>query len=197
MNAKRPYYPLLIAVFLCAAAHAANYPLKISSTNPRILVEQDNVPFLVAGDSPHALFSNLSSPDAAAYLADRAARGINSMWVNLLCIRPVEGRPDASLLDGTKPFTQTLPGTKFYDLTTPNEPYFAHVDEVVRMAATNGIVVMIDPLETGGALAPDRFGQWFGPVPGLWTVSGEPLQGLSQHHLAERKRLPEVERCDQ
>lgn len=88
----------LIALFLCAAAHAANYPLKISSTNPRILVELDNVPFLVTGDSPHALFSNLSSPDAAAYLADRAARGIKSMWVKLLCIRPVEGRPDASLL---------------------------------------------------------------------------------------------------
>jgi hypothetical protein len=154
MNAKPPYYAFLIAVFLCAAAHAANYPLKISSANPRILVGQDNVPFLVAGDSPHALFSNLSSPDAAAYLADRAARGINSMWVNLLCIRPVEGRPDASLLDGTKPFTQTLPGSKFYDLTAPNEAYFAHVDEVVRMAGTNGIVLMIDPLETAGPLLP-------------------------------------------
>jgi len=95
-------------------AQAAHYPLKSSATNPRILVDHDNVPFLVAGDSPHALFSNLSSRDAAAYLADRPARGINCMWVNLLCIRPAEGRADASLLYGTKPFTQTLPSSKFY-----------------------------------------------------------------------------------
>jgi hypothetical protein len=100
------------------------------------------------------LFSNLSTPDAAVYLADRGARGINCLWVNLICIRPVEGRKDGSLLDGTKPFTQTLSGTNLYDLTTPNEPYFAHVDEVMRIAATNGIIVMMDPLETAGPLLP-------------------------------------------
>ena len=110
--------------FLCGAAHGANYPLKISSTNPRILVDQNNVPFLVAGDSPHALIVNLSTADAAAYLADRAARGINSLWVNLLCVRPVEGRADASLLNGTRPFTNTIAGTSSYDLTTPNETLF-------------------------------------------------------------------------
>ena len=128
------------------------YPLKISSTNPRILVDQNNVPFMIAGDSPHALFSNISSADAAAFLADRAARGMNSMWVNLICIRPMEGRPDASLLDGTMPFTRHIPGTDYYDLTAPNEAYFAHVDEVVRMAESNNIVLMIDPLETAGLL---------------------------------------------
>jgi len=144
----------IVGLFLCGALCAASYryPLKISSMNPRILADQDNVPFLMVGDSPHSLFSNLSQGDAAAYLADRAARGVNSLWVNLLCIRPVEGRPDASLLDGTKPFTATIPGTRYYDLTTPNEAYFAHVDQVIQTAAKDGIVVMIDPLETAGWL---------------------------------------------
>lgn len=162
-NARRPanisgrytacsLWILAVGVVLCVRAFGATYPLKTSTTNPRILVDQDNVPFLVAGDSPHALFSNISLADAAVFLADRAARGINSLWVNLLCIRPVEGRPDASLLDGTKPFTGTIHGTKYYDLTTPNEPYFAHVDQVVQIAATNGVVLMIDPLETAGPL---------------------------------------------
>ncbi len=154
MNPLRQCRLIVIGLLLCGAAYGASYPLKISSTNPRILVDQRNVPVLIVGDSPHSLFSNLSSADAAAYLADRAARGINSLWVNLLCVRPVEGRPDGSLLDGTRPFVQALSGTKFYDLTTPNEAYFAHVDEVLRMAATNGIVVMVDPLETAGPLLP-------------------------------------------
>ena len=145
---------IVVGLLLCWALHAASYryPLKISSANPRILVDQNNVPFLMVGDSPHSLFSNLSPADAAAYLADRAARGVNSLWVNLLCIRPVEGRPDGSLLDGTKPFTATIPGTRYYDLTTPNEAYFTHVDRVIQTAAKDAILVMIDPLETAGWL---------------------------------------------
>jgi hypothetical protein len=154
MNTARQLSIFVLSLLVCGTAWGTNYPLKISATNPRILVDQNDVPFLMVGDSPHGLFSNLSSADAAVYLTNRAAHGMNSLWVNLLCIRPVEGRPDASLLDGTRPFTKTIPGTHFYDLTAPNEAYFAHVDEVIRMAATNGIAVMIDPLETAGPLLP-------------------------------------------
>ncbi|MGD0743572.1 MAG: DUF4038 domain-containing protein [Verrucomicrobiota bacterium] len=152
MNTSHQLRLLVIGLFLCGTVYGASYPLKVSSTNPRILVDQNNAPFLIMGDSPHALIVNLTTPDAAAYLADRAARGMNSMWVHLLIIRPIEGRPDCSLLDGTKPFTNTISGTDFYDLTTPNEAYFAHADEVIRIAATNGIVVMLNPLETAGFL---------------------------------------------
>src|SRR5271166_5327534 len=118
MNAAHQLHILVTGLFCCGAVYGASLPVKVSCTNPRILVDQNNAPFLVAGDSPHALFVNLTTAQAAAYLADRAGRGINSLWVNLLCIRPIEGRPDGSLLDGTKPFTSTIPGTKFYDLTT-------------------------------------------------------------------------------
>jgi len=152
MKIARQLFFLTAGLFLCGTVYGASYPVKISPTNPHMLVDQKNVPFMIFGDSPHSLFSNLSSADAAAFLADRASRGMNSMWVNLLCMRPVEGRPDASLLDGTKPFTQMIPGTTNYDLTTPNEAYFAHVDECMRMAATNGIIIMLDPLETAGFL---------------------------------------------
>src|ERR1039458_10195569 len=108
---------------------------------------QNNAPLLMVGDSPHSLIVNLSASDAAAYLADRAAHGINSLWVELLCVGYTGGRADASLLNGTKPFTNTISGTSSYDLTTPNETYFAHVDQVIRMAATNGIEVMLDPID--------------------------------------------------
>ncbi|MGD0745741.1 MAG: DUF4038 domain-containing protein [Verrucomicrobiota bacterium] len=152
MNIPRQLSTFVIGLFFCGAVYGASYPLKVSSANPRILVDQNNVPFLVVGDSPHSLWVNLTSAESAAYLANRAAHGVNSLWVNLVIIRPVEGRPDCSLVDGTKPFTNTISGTRSYDLTTPNEAYFAHVDEVMRMAETNGILVMIDPLETAGFL---------------------------------------------
>ena len=154
MNSARQLCIVVIGLLFCWAVQGASYryPLKISATNPRILVDQNDVPFMIAGDSPHGLFSNISTADAAAFLADRAARGMNSLWVNVICIRPIEGRTDASLLDGTLPFTRHIPGTDYCDLTAPNEAYFAHVDEVVRMAESNNMVLMIDPLETAGWL---------------------------------------------
>jgi len=44
---------------------------------------------------------------------------------------------------------QTLSNGEF-DLSAPNEAYFAHVDTIIRMAATNGIQIMLNPLDTGG-----------------------------------------------
>jgi len=139
-------------LLFCAAAAGANFPVKVSPTNPRILVDQDNAPFMVVGDSPHSLIVNLSASDAAAYLANRAARGFNSLWVEVLCVPYTGGRSNASLLDGTRPFTRDIAGTHSYDFTTPNDAYFAHVDQVMRMAATNGLVVMLDPIDPGGLL---------------------------------------------
>jgi hypothetical protein len=152
MNTARHLRIFVIGLFFCGAVYGASYPLKISGTNPHILVDQNNVPFLMVGDSPQALIVNLTVSESAAYLADRAAHGFNTLWVNLLCVKYTGGRADGSLLDGTKPFTHTLSGTSYYDLTTPNEAYFAYADQIIRMAATNGMVVMLDPIETGGLL---------------------------------------------
>ncbi len=158
MNTVRQLCVLVLGLFFCGAVYGATfpakarYPLKISSTNPHMLVDQDNAPFLMVGDSPHSLLANLTASEAKFYMADRAARGFNTVWIDLLSVGYTGGRPDSSLLNGTKPFTNTIPGTSSYDLTTPNEAYFAYVDEVIRMAAANGIVVMLDPLDTGGML---------------------------------------------
>lgn len=106
----------------------------------------------MVGDSPHSLLVNLSTADAADYLADRAAHGFNSLWVEMLCVKYTGGRPDGSRLDGTKPFNKKIPGTNYYDLTTPNEAYFAHADRIIRMAAKDGIMVMLGPLDPGGLI---------------------------------------------
>jgi Protein of unknown function (DUF4038)/Putative collagen-binding domain of a collagenase len=121
------------------------YPLEVSR-NRRYLVDQRNVPFLMAGDSPQAMIGNLSVKDAAMYIANRKAAGFNSLWINLLCAKYTGCREDGTTFDGIKPFR--TPG----DLSTPNPAYFARADAIIRLAAQAGIVVVLDPIETGGWL---------------------------------------------
>ena len=121
------------------------YPLKPSS-NHRYLVDQHNVPFMIVGDSPQAMIGDLSVSDAGAFIANRKAAGFNSLWVNLLCAKYTGCRDDGSTADGIKPFT--VPG----DLSTPNPAYFSRADTIIRLAARAGIVVFLDPIETGSWL---------------------------------------------
>ena len=121
------------------------FPLKVSRSR-RYLVDQHGKPFLIAGDSPQSLIGNLNLKQAASYLANRKKAGFNAIWVNLLCTTYTGCRSDAKTGHGIAPFR--TPG----DLSTPNPAYFARVDAVVRMAARDGIVVFLDPIETGGWL---------------------------------------------
>src|SRR5262245_66562681 len=122
------------------------YPLKVSA-NGRYLVDQNNTPFLITGDSPQALMVNLSEAEADSFFADRQAAGFNLVWINLLCASYTGGRPDGSTYDGIVPFT--TPG----DLSTPNEAYFARVDHMLALAAQHGLTVFLDPAETGSWLS--------------------------------------------
>jgi Protein of unknown function (DUF4038)/Putative collagen-binding domain of a collagenase len=121
------------------------YPLKLSA-NRRYLVDQRGRPFLIVGDSPQALIGNLDLSDAASYIADRSSAGFNSLLIDLLCAKYTGCRDDGTTYDGIKPFT--TPG----DLATPNPAYFKRAAAVVQLAAKAGIVVFLDPIETGGWL---------------------------------------------
>ena len=143
---------IALGFYLCGTVFAVTYPLKISSSNPRILVDQNNIPFLMVGDSPQSLIVNLSATNAALYVADRATNGFNTLLMDAICTTYTFGPANARLLDGTLPFTNTMVGG-YYDLTTPNPAYFSYVDQIVNLCASNGIQVMLDPIETGGWLS--------------------------------------------
>jgi hypothetical protein len=128
-----------------AATHEVVYPLKVGPTR-RYLVDQRGRPFLIAGDSPQSMMVDLSLRQADHFLGNRRRAGFNTVWVNLLCVEYTGGRADGSTYDGLRPFT--TPG----DLSTPNEAYFARADAMLRLAAKHGIVVFLDPIETGGWL---------------------------------------------
>jgi hypothetical protein len=126
-------------------ARTVVYPLKVSP-NRRHLVDQRNVPFMIVGDSPQSMIGNLSLEDAAHYLVNRKAAGFNALWVDVLCVRYTGCREDGTTFDGIEPFT--IPG----DLSTPNPAYFERVDSMIRLAAREGFVLFLDPIETGGWL---------------------------------------------
>ena len=151
----RAIFPLLISLALVAPAAATPaYPLH-PSANGRYLVDSNNVPFLVIGDAPHSILANLNNSDAVTYLTDRGQRGFNALWIELLCDSYTfgygnEGQANYGRdVNGNNPFTSTLPGG-YYDLTTPNEAYWAHVDFIVQTAAANGLQCMFTPLDQGG-----------------------------------------------
>jgi hypothetical protein len=159
MNAK-----LTWAIFFAAglvanpfmSAGGPAYPLK-QSANRRYLIDQNNVPVLMLGDAPQSLFANLTTNETAQYLADRSAFGFNTLWVNLLCATYTAGAPNAANTEGVVPFTAAFaptPGadTTNYDLTKPNEPYFARVDRILNLAGQQGIQILLDPCETGSFL---------------------------------------------
>jgi hypothetical protein len=159
------------------------YPLKASGNN-RYLVDQNNTPFLMVGDSPQQLITNLSQQEAAAFMANRRSYGINTLWINLLCIFTMGScNMEAKTFDGIVPFV--VPG----DIATPNPAYFQRVDDMLRIAADHGMVVLLDPIETISWLAVLRkngkskafeYGQYLGnrykDFPNIIWMHGNDLQ---------------------
>jgi len=128
------------------------FPVKIGPTG-RYLVDQNGVPFLIAGESPQAMIGNLSEAEAEMFLANRKAHGFNTVLIDLLCATYTGCRDDGSTFDGILPFTQQLSSTSVPDLTTPNEAYFARADRILALAAQYGFLVLLDPAETGSWLS--------------------------------------------
>lgn len=137
-----------------ARAAEAVYPVKVSANN-RYLVDQNNAPFLITGDCPQSLTVNLTTAQADSYFSNRQAHGFNTMWINLVCDTYTAGRDDGSTRDGMLPFTGYLPGATdlaHYDLSKPNEAFFARCDQMISLAAKYNLLVFLDPIETGGWL---------------------------------------------
>lgn len=114
------------------------YPLK-ASANRRYLVDQQDHPFLVHGDTAWSIITALSKEEAVEYLENRQAKGFNAIIVNL-----VEHKFNGpQTREGDAPFTNP------WDFATPNERYWAHADWVLHRAASLGMLVFLAPLYLG------------------------------------------------
>jgi hypothetical protein len=157
------------------------------STNRRYLVDQNNVPFHMVGYDAQPLICNLTHADADLFFANRTGFGFNSFWIDLLCYRG--GGTNGGTFDGS---ATILPFTTPGDISTPNEAYFARVDDRIRLAEQYGLNVVLNPAETVGTLqllinngvTKDRaYGQYLGnryrSFNNIIWMSGNDLQNWS------------------
>ncbi len=103
-------------------------------------VDQNGKPCFACGDAPQYLIQQLSKPDIEAYLLDRAARGINVLWM-VAADRIYQSNPPNNVA-GDAPFSGA-------DFTNFNEPYWAYVDHVMRRCLAYGVTVLLMPLFVG------------------------------------------------
>src|SRR5215813_6238625 len=110
------------------------FPLKVSADG-RFLVDQNDQPFRIQGDSAQSLIANLTYDEADTYLSYRQAQGFNSVNINLLEHKFAINAP--ANRNGDAPFTS--PG----NFSTPNENYFAFADSIIDLAASKGMLVSL------------------------------------------------------
>lgn len=139
---RNPIAPIVLLILSIMNGLNAGpvFPLKVGPTH-RYLVDQNNIPFLIHGDTPWSLIVELSEPDAELYLENRRQKGFNSIIVNLIEHKFASNPPNNRA--GDPPFL--TPG----DFSTPNEKYFAHADWIIRKAADKGIQIFLAPCYLG------------------------------------------------
>jgi hypothetical protein len=159
-----------IMAFLCLATalFAAKFPLKVSSEG-RYLVDQDGIPFFIAGDTPWIITTNVSYSDAEYYLNAVQSLGVTAILCDL--INHYGGANAPSNYYNDPPFN--IPG----DFDTANEDYFVFIDSVLNMAKSRNIVVFMtvcymgydcgyqgwaSEMRSEGVAGCGRWGSWVG-----------------------------------
>jgi uncharacterized protein DUF4038/collagenase-like protein with putative collagen-binding domain len=119
---------------------AGLFPLRVS-TDRGSLVAGNGTPFLLHAEAAWSLIVQLTTADAMRYLTDRHSRGVNGVLVNLIEHKYATSPPRNAAGD--------VPFTTAGDFATPNEAYFAHADQVIDFAASQGIAVLLTPSYLG------------------------------------------------
>jgi hypothetical protein len=146
---------LLLILFYKSCSFAqttASFPLRLSDNN-RYLVDSNNKPFLVKEFSAWGLIQALSENDEAAFLDSLKLKGFNTVLTSVLSNAPTQ-------MGGNPPYWQGVsPLTVKWDFSTPNEPYFEHVDRFFKLAEQKGFFVMALPVYLGYRTDPSQ-GWW-------------------------------------
>lgn len=118
------------------------------AANGRSFMDQTGAPILIKGDSPWAMFSDLSPAQVELWAADRESHGFNAAIVSLVG-SPANGGPAKSgaTYDGILPFNGG-------DITSWNPVYWARMDSYLTILKNHGITAFLYPMDgwntTGG-----------------------------------------------
>src|ERR1700761_860361 len=120
------------------------YPLAVSS-DKRYLVDQNQRPFFMVGDSAQSIYSSLSPEDLKFYLARRREQRFNTILAE-----PIHWDGDRAMAsaDGHLPFLRNSTGGEYdgtlgtADFSTPNPAYWDHVDHVLDQMQAMGFLAV-------------------------------------------------------
>ena len=126
--------------------------LKVSE-NKHFLVFEDGTPFFYLGDTGWELLHRLNKEETEKYLENRRAKGFTVIQAVALAELDGLNTPNA---EGNKPLTDNNP-------LKLNEPYWQHVDWVIKKAEEKGIFIGLLP--TWG----DKWNQKWGEGPQIFN----------------------------
>jgi hypothetical protein len=119
-----------------AQAARTVFPLKVSQ-NKRYLVDSSGRPFFIHGDSPWEMLWQLTSEEAVEFLDNRAAKGFNTLLIDVL-----------PYTEWSDPLTETnryrhrpflTPG----DFATPDPEYFNHLQWLLEQMQQRGMLAAL------------------------------------------------------
>jgi hypothetical protein len=141
-----------------------------SDPSGHFLVTASGRPFFWLGDTAWEMFHRLNRPEAEVYLETRRMQGFNVIQAVIL-----------AELDGRYPNANGHIPLLGDDPARPNEYYFRHVDDLIRLAEGKGLYIGLLP--TWGDKV-DRNSTW-GSGPAIFTVENARVYGK---FLGERYR---------
>ena len=125
----------LLAVSIQLAAQTSVHgPVKVHPEK-RYLQYQDGTPFFYLGDTSWELFHRQNLDDTRMYLTDRSMKGFNVIQAVILSEEDGLRTPNAN---GDLPFTDE-------QYAQPNEAYFKHVDAIIQLMDSLGMVAGLLP----------------------------------------------------
>jgi len=151
------------------------------ASDGRHLMDQYGAPFLVRGDSPWSLLTDLSPAEAQTYFANRAGHGYNAALVSLIGSEANGGTSDdGATYDGIRPFVGG-------DVLSWDDAYWSRAHDSLRAAAESGITVFLFPIDgwtVGRAFTPVSIEQcrsygrmvadWAADLPNIaWMAGGD------------------------
>ncbi len=117
------------------------WPLTLKE-GTRFIYDQAGKPFWLNGDAAWSLLVQPSMKESRLYIEHRAKQGFNALIVNVLEKKYSDFAPATS--EG-----RIEPFSKKEDFSTPNEAYFKRLDELIDIAAQNGIILLLSPMYLG------------------------------------------------
>lgn len=136
MQLKHLFTGYVLAV--CGVLALWNVPVDYAVTpshDGHFLQDVNGKSFFWQADTAWLLFHRLTYNEADQYLADRASKGFNmilSVGFQQIGIDSPNRNGDLMFIDR--------------DPTKPNEPYWAHIDSIVKLAWSKGIRVCLVPV---------------------------------------------------